>query len=281
MSEPIAAPIADAVEAGLASEGGELAGASNRRTFAGALRALSGRALNLLLPPSCPLTGERVAAPGLLSAAGWARVSFIDGPFCARCSAPFAHDEGEGAECAACIADPPAFAAARAAVLYDEASHDLILAFKHGDRTELAPLLAGWLARAGAGLLRPGTILVPTPLHPRRLFARRYNQAGLLAAELGRRAGLAVLHDTLERVRATPSQKDLSADARRRNVQGAFGVPDARRAAVEGAAVVIIDDVMTTGATLSACARALKKAGAARVDALVLARAVKPGQISF
>lgn len=235
------------------------------------------RLLDLLLPPTCPVTGERVQAPGLLSASGWARLSFIDDPVCARCCAPFAHDYGDGAECAACIAAPPAFERARAAIAYDETAHALVTAFKYADRTELAPLLAGFLARAGAALLRPETILVPAPLHRRRLLARRYNQAGLLAAALAERAGLAVIHDALVRVRATPPQTRLSAEGRRRNVAGAFAARPSRAAALAGRPVVLIDDVMTTGATLSACARALKRAGAARVDALALARTMRGG----
>ncbi|MEE2690840.1 MAG: ComF family protein [Pseudomonadota bacterium] len=240
-------------------------------------RVCARRALDFILPPTCPISGERVAAPGTLSAAGWARLSFIDDPVCARCGYPFEHDHGESAECAACIAEPPAFEAARAAVAYDDASHSLVTAFKYADRTELAPLLAGWLARAGAPFLRPETVLVPTPLHRRRLLARRYNQAGLLAVGLSKLKGLPVLHDALLRTRPTPPQARLSAQGRKRNVEGAFAVREERREELKGRAVVLIDDVLTTGATLSACARALKRAGAARVDALVLARTARNG----
>ncbi|GAB4517942.1 MAG: ComF family protein [Amphiplicatus sp.] len=241
-------------------------------------RILASRLLDLLLPPQCPITGERVAAPNLLSAKGWAQLKFIDDPVCARCGIPFAHDYGPSAQCAACIAAPPAFDSARAAVVYDDASHRLVVGFKHSDRTELAPLFARWLARAGAPLIRKETIIVPTPLHPRRLLARRYNQAGLLAAGLARATGAAYAPELLRRVRATPPQKNLSAEGRRRNVQGAFAAPEAHRAALAGAHVLVIDDVLTTGATLSACARALKRAGAARVDALALARVVRAGK---
>lgn len=239
--------------------------------------AASSRALDLLLPPTCPITGEAVGKPGLLSAKGWSQLKFIDDPVCARCGAPFAHDHGEGAECAGCIAEPPAFDRARAAVRYDEASHKLIVSFKHSDRTELGPLLGGWLARAGRPLFGEGTIFVPAPLHPRRLLARRYNQAAMLATAAAKTAGAGILFGALVRTRPTPPQKNLSADARRRNMAGAFAVRENHRAEIEGRRVVLIDDVLTTGATLSACARALKKAGAASVDALVLARAMKGG----
>ena len=242
-----------------------------------AIRMGSKRALDVILPPQCPVTGERLAEPGLLSAKGWAALSFIDDPVCARCGAPFAHNHGEGAECAACIAEPPSYDSARAAVLYDEASHGLIVSFKHADRTELADLFGRWLARAGAPYLREGSVVMPTPLHRRRLLARRYNQAASLASALARRTGAPLLQDALVRTRATPPQKALSASARKRNVSGAFAVRPERLQDVKGAQVVLIDDVLTTGATLSACARALKKAGAARVDALVLARVARSG----
>jgi ComF family protein len=245
-----------------------------------ALRAIgqaASGALDLLLPPTCPVTGAAVAAPGLLSAEGWSALQFIDDPVCARCGAPFAYDHGAGAECAACLARPPAFDSARAAIVYNEASHRLVIGFKHSDRTELAPMFARFLARAGAPLLGAGALIVPAPLHPRRLLARRYNQAGLLALGLGRETGCAVLSGALRRVRATPPQARLSADARRRNVAAAFAVRARFARTIAGARIVLIDDVLTTGATLSACARALKRAGAARVDALVLARTVRDG----
>ncbi|MCA8888911.1 MAG: ComF family protein [Parvularculaceae bacterium] len=240
--------------------------------------SISGRrSIDALIPPLCPLTDERIDAPGGLSAAGWGRLHFLDDPLCARCGAPFAHDYGAEAECAACIANPPDFDRARAAVAYDDASHGLIVSFKHADRTDLAPMFAGWLRRAGAGLFTPDAIVAPVPLHRRRLFARRYNQAAMLAGLLARDAGLAFAPGLLTRVRATPPQKELSADARRRNVAGAFAVGAPFADAVAGAHVILIDDVLTTGATLSACARTLRRAGAARVDALVIARVVRGG----
>lgn len=241
------------------------------------MRHLPAGLLDAITPPLCPITNERVSAPGVLAARAWSKLRFIDDPVCARCGAPFSHDVGAGAQCAACIADPPDFDSARAAVLYDDDSHGLIVAFKHADRTDLAPLLAQWLARAGSGLFRPGALLAPAPLHASRLFARRYNQAALLALAVAKKAGLRAEPMALTRTRPTPPQKNLSPDARRRNVAGAFEVRAGKAALISGAHVILVDDVLTTGATLSACARALKKAGARRVDALVLARVVRGG----
>lgn len=241
-------------------------------------RYASASLLDALLPPACPITGDPVSAPGTLSPQGWAQIQFIDDPVCARCGVPFAHDYGDGAQCAACMADPPSFESARAAVLYDDASHKLIVAYKHADRTDYAPMLGAWIARAGAPIVSSQTILVPTPLHPKRLAARRFNQAAMIAKIAS--AHLRCRYDPmiLQRIKPTPPQKDLSADARKRNVSGAFAVRPESVDGIKKAHIVIVDDVLTTGATVSACARALKKAGAGRIDALVAARVVRHGQ---
>ena len=191
---------------------------------------------------------------------------------CDGCGLPFAYDQGEGVRCPACVARPRAFARARAACLYDEHSRELILKLKHADRPEIGALFARWLSRAAAPLLADVDAVVPVPLHPSRLFARRYNQAAEIARPLCRLAGRRYLPDALVRRRATSSQGGKSGRGRRVNVKGAFEAPAGRGKLLEGRRVLLVDDVLTTGATAEACARALLAAGASAVDVAVVAR---------
>jgi ComF family protein len=174
------------------------------------------------------------------------------------------------------IADPPAYERARAAVRYDDVARALVHAYKYGDRLDLAPLIGGWMARAGRELLADADGLVPVPLHWRRLWARRFNQSAALAAEISAIAKVPVVHGALKRVRATVQQVGLSKSERSQNVQGAFRVAADLKAEVAGRRLVLIDDVLTSGATTDTCARALLRAGASRVDVLVFARVVAP-----
>ena len=235
-----------------------------------------GVALDLLFPPLCVACRARVSEPHSLCAACWSDVSFIEGALCAACGAPFDVDPGPDTVCGGCHARAHDFARARALFRYDDASKPLLLTFKYGDRLDSAPAFARWLERTGQALLGEADLLIPVPLHRWRLWRRRYNQAAILAARLAKLAARPCDPLALIRKRPTPSQSEMpSAKARRRNVLGAFAVPKGKIAAVKGRNMLLIDDVFTTGATLDACARALKRAGAARVDALTLARVVR------
>ena len=233
-------------------------------------------ALDALLPPRCLACAAAVDIPGRLCPGCWAAVDFIAPPYCAGCGFPFDFDEGPDALCGACMREPPAFDRARAALRYNDVGRGLVLGFKYRDRTHAAIAFAAWMARAGGALVTGADAVAPVPLHRLRLFTRRYNQAALLAREVGRLAGARFVPDLLERTRATPSQAGLSRSARFANVRGAFAVRRRHRGRVAGGRVLLIDDVMTTGATAGACAATLKRAGAERVDVLVLAR-VAPG----
>lgn len=231
-------------------------------------------ALDALLPPRCLSCGAVVPDQGTLCLPCWERIDFLAPPLCAACGLPFELDPGADALCGGCAARQPPFRRARAVFRYDDFGKGLILRFKHADRTEMAPALARWMARAGAELLDEADLIVPVPLHWTRLFGRRYNQAALLALALGRLTGLPVVPDLLLRRRRTPSQGGLGREARRRNIRGAFATAPHRGNALAGARVVLIDDVLTTGATTGACARALLAGGAEAVDVLTVARVV-------
>lgn len=234
----------------------------------------------LIWPPRSLVTGEETPAQGL-PAADFAALTFLTSSLCPRCSVPMETGMGPDQECAACIAKPPPWDGARAALAYDDISRRPILALKRGGRRDGLSTLANWMATAGKDVLDRADILVPVPLHYTRLAQRGYNQAGWLAQKLGQRAHVPVCVDALKRTKATPSQGGLSASARRRNVAGAFSARQNRAGRIKGKRVVLVDDVLTTGATLAGCARALKSAGAARVDVLVLARVVRERDISI
>lgn len=240
----------------------------------------SRRVLDAVLPPLCLGCNEIVETPGALCVACWQGFSFIAPPFCARCASPFAQDLGADALCGACLARPPRYRRARAALVYDTRSRRLVLPFKHGDRTDIARACGGWMARAGAGLLAEADLVAPVPLHWRRLFMRRYNQAQLLARVVVREAPggahLRLAPDLLRRRRWTASQTGLRAEQRRGNVRQAFDIHPRWAAELLGKAVLLVDDVLTTGATVEACARILQRGGARHVDVLTLARAVRP-----
>ena len=228
--------------------------------------------LDLILPPESFDDGHAIPLSPGYSAGVWARITFLDDPVCDGCGLPFPYAQSEGVRCAACMARPRTFARARAACLYDEQSRELILKLKHADRPEIGALFARWLSRAAGPLLAEADAIAPVPLHPTRLFARRYNQAAEIARPLCRLARKPYLADALVRRRATASQGGRSGRGRRVNVKGAFEAPPSRRRQVESRRILLVDDVLTTGATAEACAKALLAAGACAVDLAVVAR---------
>lgn len=219
-------------------------------------------------------------ARGALSAEDFAALSFITGPVCQRCGQPFELDLGPDAECAACIARPPPWRQARAALVYDDVSRIPILALKRSGRRDGLKVMANWMAQAGAPLIETADLIIPVPLHYQRLVLRGYNQAGWLAGAVAKRAGKPVDHVSLKRSRPTPSQANMNARARHRNVAGAFKVASSARSRLENRHVLLVDDVMTTGATLKAASKALLHEGVTQVDVLVLARVVRETNIT-
>lgn len=237
-----------------------------------AARALMRGGMNTVLPPHCGACDAPVDVPGRLCADCWSKVGFIVAPCCARCGTPFEIAAEAGAICAACFRAPPGYRRARAAILYRSVGRDLILALKMADRTWIAPVLAGWMASAGAELLGDADMIAPVPLHRWRLLSRRFNQSALLAAAVSRESGTAWIPNLLVRARATKLQARLSAIERRKNVRGAFRLRRRHAELVKDKSILLIDDVITTGATAEACVRALVLGGAAGVDVLTLAR---------
>ncbi|MDY0882476.1 ComF family protein [Dongia soli] len=235
--------------------------------------------MDAVLPPRCLKCGALVEAQGSLCMTCWPQLRLLAPPCCTCCGYPFESDL-EVALCAACMAQPPRYARARSVLAYDEGSRDLILAFKHADRGDLTMPFARWMARAGAELLAEADLIAPLPLHWRRLLFRRYNQAALLATAIGRIAGRPVMPDLLRRHRATPKQGHLSRSARRRNVQGAFRLSEKHESMIAGKRLLLIDDVITTGATVESCARILLDRGAAAVDVLALAQVIRPRSVT-
>jgi ComF family protein len=230
-------------------------------------------ALDIALPTLCVSCREPVDGEGVCAEC-WAKLSFIAPPYCPRLGIPFVYDPGPELLSMEAIANPPAYTRARAAVRYDDVARTLVHALKYQDRTDLAPAMGRWMARAGQELLGEADVMVPVPLHWRRGWSRRYNQSGALARVISRQTGVKLASEALRRVRATEQQIGLSRSQRASNVQGAFKVAPERAAEIEGRRVVLVDDVLTSGATTDACARALLRAKATQVDVLVFARVV-------
>ncbi|MFK3888573.1 ComF family protein [Sphingomonas sp. NPDC079357] len=230
-----------------------------------------GRLLDLVLPPRCPGCGATVAGQGRFCAPCWSSLRLLTPPWCASCNLPFAFDRGEGALCATCLANPPDHGGVRAAVAYGDVARSVALRLKYGGRPFYAATMAALMLRH---MPPAATLLIPVPLHRRRLWSRGYNQAALIATALGKSAHVPVDVHALERHRATPPLRDHSASARRAVVKGAFRVTPHGRETVRGASLVLVDDVYTSGATAQACVKALRGAGAAAVTILAWARVI-------
>lgn len=239
---------------------------------------LGGAVLDALLPPACLTCDSPVETQGTLCATCWRELHLLTAPFCRRCGVPFLHAGQASVDglCPSCREHPPSFGAARAALRYDEGAKRLLLPFKHADRTELAGPLAARMASAGAELLARADLVTPVPLHWRRLLARRYNQAALLGRKLAAGARKPFLPDLLRRIRPTPPLEHRGAAERARVLDGAFVVAPGKVTRLRGRRVLLVDDVMTSGATAEACTRALLDAGAAGVDVLAAARVPDP-----
>jgi ComF family protein len=245
--------------------------------FFAALKNTARLGLNAVLPPLCLACGEQNSTAHAFCPDCWKTLHFIAPPFCACCGVPFefASPLPDQSLCGECLRETPAFTAARAALSYTSESRALILPFKNRDRTDYAPTFARLMAQAGSALLEKSDVIVPVPLHPLRLFTRRYNQAALLAMSLGKMSGKPVRLQALVKKKITPSQGRLHRGERQRNVAGAFAVNIREIAALTGHSVLLVDDVLTTGATSNACARVLLKTGAKEVHVLALARVKK------
>jgi ComF family protein len=244
-------------------------------TLPSALRRLGRAVVDGVLPPRCLACGATVEDVDALCGHCWAAITFFAPPWCVTCGLPFPHPMGEDAVCADCARQHPSWDRARSVLRYDRHSRRLVLMLKHGDQTHLAAAFGRWMHRAGGELLVGADLLMPVPLHWTRLFARRFNQSALLAQAIHGAGGPPVAADWLVRRRRTPSQGTLGPLARARNVRGAFALRRGR--SVAGKRVVLIDDVLTTGATAEECSRVLRRAGAVDVAVLVLARALRAG----
>ena len=232
-----------------------------------AIKQTTRRVLDWVYPP--------VALREMETGSTWADITFLDDPCCETCGFPFDFDVGSEILCARCAAYPPKFDHARAGFKYDEHSRGLVLAFKHGGYRDNLSMFTTHLQRAGRMFWDSTDMILPVPLHPSRLVQRRYNQAAILARSLASNLDIPFRADILLRHKNTESQGAQTGKGRFRNVRGAFSLDDAAAPQLKGSFVVLIDDVYTTGATLNACAKTLKKAGAKQVNVVCLARVVR------
>jgi len=237
--------------------------------------------LNLILPHRCLICGATGVEDSQLCPSCWGQISFLQPPWCQCCGWPFPYDMPDTTLCGYCARNLPPFTTARAVMTYDENSRPLLLKLKHGDGTYLAPTLSAWMARIGKDILDNTDMIIPVPLHWRRLLVRRYNQAALLAKVIAETTHIPMVLRVLRRRRATPSQGHYSREQRHLNVRHAFHIPSKYHTTLACKRIVLVDDVFTTGATVTECAKTLLSAGASRVDVLILARVIRPLAIHF
>jgi len=230
------------------------------------------RFLNILYPPQCLKCGAPVADSASLCASCWPEIPFVASPQCEACGLPFEFDLGPGALCGACTQERPSYDQARAAFLYTPASREMVLRYKHADSIHMTKAFAAWMIRAGSNLIDESDLAIPVPLHWSRLLSRRYNQAALLAQAIGKKKTIPVNTNILLRRKKTKSQGYMTRPQRHRNLQGAFHVPVNKRQILKDKTVLLVDDVMTSGATVNTCARVLKRHGTRKVNILTLAR---------
>jgi len=231
--------------------------------------------VDLILPPQCISCRSVIDSAGNICAGCWKQLNFISEPLCEACGYPFPYEAPGIKFCAACARKAPPFDRARAALCYDEQSKRLVTGLKFSDKTHQAPTFSKLMAVSGNALITESDCIIPVPLHRIRLFMRRYNQAALLALGLAKLSDKPVIYDLLVRKINTPPQMSLNRNQRLKNVKSAFGINDKYKEKVKGKSVLLIDDVMTTGATIESCAKILKKSGAWRVNVLTLARVVE------
>jgi ComF family protein len=230
----------------------------------------------LLFPPVCVGCRRHVTEPGALCGSCWPQLRFLEKPWCPVMGTPFQYDMGDGFLSAEAIANPPPFDRARAAVAYTGVARRMVQSLKYSDRTDLAPWMARWMIRAGADLVAEADVVLPVPLHRWRFFSRRFNQSAELARAIAAMSGKQFAPNAIMRVKQTRQQVGLGVSERQDNVRAAFRVPPESDIDVRGRRVLLVDDVYTTGATVSSVSRALRKRGAAAVDVLTFAR-VLPG----